>query len=70
MDAIDWKAPARLRRADGESAIHEGRAGELVRHVALLSAEHRTSVVLEVDGGRIFELDEILELAAREDLGD
>jgi hypothetical protein len=78
MDAIDWKAPARLQeRDDGGSDMHyqfntlrEGPLGELVRHVATLSAEHRARMVLEVAGGRTLNVGEILDLAARSDLGE
>jgi hypothetical protein len=78
MDAIDWKAPAKLHeRDDAGSDMHysfktvrEGPVSELVRHVATLSAEHRARLVLEVPGGRTLNVAEMLDLAARVDLGD
>jgi hypothetical protein len=78
MDAIDWKAPAKLQERDDSgsdmqysfSTLREGPVGDLVRHVALLSSDHRARLVLEIPGGRTLNVGEILELAAREDLGD
>jgi len=72
MDPIEWDAPARLheRDADGRSApVRVGSLRELAHHVALLSAEHRAGLAIE-SGGRTFDIGAILELAAREDLGD
>jgi predicted HAD superfamily phosphohydrolase len=76
MDAIDWKAPARLHeRDDSGSDMHyhfktlrEGSVGELVHHVSLLGAGQRARLVLEIPGGKTLDLAQILELAARNDL--
>jgi hypothetical protein len=78
MDGIDWTAPATLHarhdagpEGQGPSGpVREGALGELVRYVALLSAERRAHLTIEVAGGRTLDLGQILELAAREDLGD
>jgi hypothetical protein len=73
MDAIDWKAPARLRGrndAGSDEVARDGTVRELVHQVSLLSAEHREGIVLEVEGGRTLDLQDILELAARGDLGE
>jgi hypothetical protein len=76
MDAIDWKAPARLHGSEGAASgsdshgPREGTVAELVHHVSLLSAEHRAGLAIELKGGRSLDLGEILELAAREDLGE
>ena len=74
MDAIDWKAPARLHgpgeAGAGSPAVRQGTVAELVHHVSLLSAEHRTGLILEIEGRGTLQLDDILELAARVDLGE
>jgi hypothetical protein len=76
MEAIDWNAPAALHeRDDSGSDLHyhfktlrKGPLAELVREVAAMSTADRARVVIDVEGGKSFNVGEILVLAAREDL--
>ena len=76
MQAIDWQTPATLHsRDDGGSDMHydfrelrKGPLGDLVRHVATLSADERSRMVIDVAGGSTLNVAEILDLAQREDL--
>ena len=76
MQPIDWQSPATLHsRDDCGSDMHydfrelrKGLLGDLVRHVATLSADERSRVVIDVAGGSTLNVAEILTLAQREDL--
>ncbi len=76
MDAIDWNAPAQLHeRDDSGSDLHyhfkvisKGPFAVLVHEVAAMSVADRARVVIDVEGGKSFNVGEILTLAQREDL--
>jgi hypothetical protein len=76
MDSIDWNAPATLHeRDDSGSDLHyhfkvisKGALGTLVREVAAMSVADRARVVIDVEGGKSFNVGEILALSEREDL--
>ena len=71
---VDWTATAALHRSnDGGGlledlkAVRHGSLADLVRYVALLSAEARAQYEIEVPGNRRFAAAEIMELYARDD---
>ena len=76
MDEIDRDAAAKLHeRDDSGSDLHyhfkliaKGTVAVLVRQVAAMSSDERARVVIDVEGGRSFNVGEILTLAQREDL--
>ena len=76
MQTVDWQAAATLHsRDDGGSDLHydfrevrKGPLAELVRHVAALSANDRSRMVVDVSGGSTLNVAEIMSLAQREDL--
>ena len=76
MRPIDWQTPATLHSRDDDGSdmhydfreLRKGPLSELVRHVATLSADERSRVVIDVAGGSTLNVAEILDLAQREDL--
>lgn len=76
MSGLDWDAGATLHeRDDGGSELQynfavlkKGPLRELVADVVAMDSAQRARVVIEVAGGKLLNLGEILELASKEGL--